>query len=371
MNEKKVRWGILGGAQIARKNWKAIQNSGNGSVIAVASRDLARAREFVADCQKQAPMDSDPRALGSYEELVGSPDVDAVYIPLPTGLRKEWVLRAAEAGKHVVCEKPCAISPGDLREMIDTCRQHRVQFMDGVMFMHSVRLKKIREVLDRGGVGEIKRITSAFSFAGTSEFFASNIRVNPVLEPYGSLGDLGWYCIRLALWTMKEQMPCAVTGRILKASETKAGQKETPSEFSGELLFDHGISSSFYCSFVTSIEQWAQISGSTGVLRMADFVLPFFGCENIFETNNPVFAIEGCDFNMEPHWQKFSTPEYSNSHPSSQETNLFRNFAAQILSGKLNETWPEIAFKTQQVMDACFQSAHQASQRITITQPAS
>src|SRR4051812_24006554 len=117
MNEHgKLRWGILSTAQIARKNWSAIHHSGNGTVVAVASRDVARSRNFIAECQAHAPMQATPRALGSYEELLAAKDVDAVYIPLPTGLRKEWVLRAAAAGKHIVCEKPCAVSAADLEE---------------------------------------------------------------------------------------------------------------------------------------------------------------------------------------------------------------------------------------------------------------
>jgi len=83
---------------------------------------------------------------------------------LPTGLRQEWVLRAAQAGKHVVCEKPCATSVADLQEMVEACRLHGVQFMDGVMFMHSQRLPLLRKVLDDGqNVGEVRRITSAFT----------------------------------------------------------------------------------------------------------------------------------------------------------------------------------------------------------------
>src|SRR5882762_8997329 len=141
----KVRWGILGTAQIARKNWKAIRNTGNSTVVAVASRNVARASEFIAECQSEAPMDAPPTAFGSYEELLALKQVEAVYIPLPTGLRKEWVLRAAAAGKHIVSEKPCAPSVADLQEMIEACRRNRVQFMDGVMFMHSRRLEGMRE----------------------------------------------------------------------------------------------------------------------------------------------------------------------------------------------------------------------------------
>src|SRR5271170_5364629 len=117
----KLRFGILGTADIARKNWKAIFHSGNCEIVAVASRDVERSRKFIAEGQAQVPFSTTPAAFGSYEELLASPDVDAVYIPLPTGLRKEWVMRAAAAGKHVICEKPCAVSAGDLEEMISAC----------------------------------------------------------------------------------------------------------------------------------------------------------------------------------------------------------------------------------------------------------
>src|SRR5215470_1007113 len=135
MSESKIRWGILGTANIARKNWKAIQLTGNSIVTAVASRDLERSRQFIADCQGHAPMGHEPEAFGSYERLLESDKVDAVYIPLPTGLRKEWVLRAAAAGKHVLCEKPCGLNAADVREMTEACRKNNVQFMDGVMYM--------------------------------------------------------------------------------------------------------------------------------------------------------------------------------------------------------------------------------------------
>src|SRR5687768_9586982 len=129
MKAKKLRWGILGAANIARKNWQALRNSGNSVVTAVASRDLRRAQQFIADCHSCVPMEVPVKAFGSYESLLKEGDIDAVYIPLPTGLRKEWVLRAAAAGKHVVCEKPCAITNEDLYEMIEACRRHNVQFM--------------------------------------------------------------------------------------------------------------------------------------------------------------------------------------------------------------------------------------------------
>src|SRR5580693_6023158 len=95
---KKLRIGFLSAAGIGRKNWKAIFNSGNVVVSAVASRDLEKSRKYIDECQRQFAFAEKPRALGSYEELLASRDVDAVYIPLPTGLRKKWVIRAAKAG---------------------------------------------------------------------------------------------------------------------------------------------------------------------------------------------------------------------------------------------------------------------------------
>ena len=356
--DTKLRWGILGTAQIARKNWKAICNSGNSTITAVASRDVERSSRFITECQAGAPLEVEPKALGSYEALLASKDVDAVYIPLPTGLRKEWVIRAAEAGKHVLCEKPCAISFAEAQGMMEACQRHRVQFMDGVMFVHSRRLDRIREVLHDGtSVGEIKRLSSAFSFRGAEEFFDGNIRMNSALEPLGCLGDLGWYCVRFALWMMNWNLPRQVTGRMLSQFGRKDSPAPVPTEFSAELLFDGGVSVGFYCSFLTDLQQWVNVSGTKGNIHVSDFVLPFFGSELAFELRNPMFRVSGCDFSMEEHRQRLAVAEYSNGHATSQETNLVRNFVAQVQTGHLNDLWPEMALKTQRVVNACFDSA--------------
>src|SRR5208282_4370307 len=220
---KKLRFGILSTANIGRKDWKAIFHSGNSIVTAVASRDLERSHKFIRECQAEAPFETPPVALGSYEELLASRNVDAIYFPLPTGLRWEWVVRAAEAGKHVFCEKPCAVSAAELEGMISACRKKRVQFMDGVMFMHNRRLGQIRAVLDDGAsVGPLKRIASHFSFLGAEDFLRGDIRVDGALEPFGCLGDLGWYCIHFALWTMNWQMPGRVHGRVISRAGNKS-----------------------------------------------------------------------------------------------------------------------------------------------------
>jgi predicted dehydrogenase len=237
--------------------------------------------------------------------------------------------------------------------------------MDGVMFMHSRRLERMREALDdEESVGEIKRIATQFTFSGHEEFFRSNIRLHSQLEPLGCLGDLGWYNIRIILWALKWKMPNQVTGRILAAAGRKDSPDSVNTDFSAELFYDQGVSASFYCSFLAENQQWAYISGLRGYLHVADFVLPFFGSESSFDVCSPFFRVEGCDFNMEPRTRRIVVNEYSNSTVDSQETFMFRNFSRQVLSKQLEESWPDIALKTQQVMDACIASARAKGQAI-------
>ena len=264
MTENFCRWGILGTAGIARKNWQAIRHTGNGRLVAVASRTADRAAAYVAENQAQIPHHPAPRAIAGYEEMIAATDIDALYIPLPTGLRKEYILAAAAAGKHILCEKPCGINATEVREIIAACEEAGVQFMDGVMFMHSDRLAAVRRELDRGdAVGEIKRITSQFSFMAQETFFTDNIRMKEELEPLGSLGDLGWYCIAMTLWTMRFHLPVAVRAHMIR-------ETTVPVSLSAELDFADGVTASFYCSFEAEHQQWINLSGTRGHLTMRD-----------------------------------------------------------------------------------------------------
>lgn len=367
MSEQLCRWGIMSTAGIARKNWQAIRNAGNATIVAVASRDQAKAQSFIDECQAQIPFPSAPEALGGYEALLSRDDVDAVYIPLPTGVRKEWVIKAARAGKHVMCEKPCADTVAELVEMIDACRENGVQFMDGVMFMHSERMAAMRAVLEDGeSVGRIRRVQAQFSFCAPDEFLTSNIRVNSALESLGCLGDLGWYTIRIILWALSYELPEKVAGRLLATRRNDDSPAAVPMEFSGELVFANGVSAGFYNSFQTENMQLVNVSGSKGYLQLDDFVLPFYGNRLSFETNSASFSTDGCDFHMEEHTRHYAVREYSDSKPEAQETNLFRNFSALALSGKTDDFWPSISLKTQQVMNACLESARNGGEEVAL-----
>jgi predicted dehydrogenase len=362
------RWGILGTANIARKNWQAIRNASNCSLTAVASRDLDRCRQFISECQQHVSFDPAPCALGSYEELLANDAVDAVYIPLPTGIRKPWILRAAEAGKHVLVEKPVGATSQDVRESLVACQTRGVQFMDSVMFMHSRRLDGMRKILADGqSIGLLRRITSQFTFIANDEFFSNNIRAHSQLERLGCLGDLGWYNIRLTLWAMNGELPVTVIGNVLAEHRRPDSPNAVPTDFSAELFFADGVSASFYCSFLAEIQQWANFSGTRGSLYVPDFVLPWHGDEVAFQVSNPVYQVVGCDFNLEEHPRRFVVRESSNSAENAQETNMFRRFAELAISGQSDPYWGDMALKTQQVLDACLESARRGGSMVNMT----
>lgn len=368
MTNNLCRWGILSTATIARKNWQAIRDAGNATLTAVASRSVDRSTTFIAECQASAPLPNKPDALGSYEHLLSRPDIDAVYIPLPTGLRKEWVIRAAEAGKHVLVEKPVGCTLADADDMIAACQRHNVQFMDGVMFMHNKRLPRVREILDAGReIGSIRHIASQFSFAGGDEFMRSNIRTHGTLEPLGCLGDLGWYCIRFTLWALNYQLPLQVTGRIHADVQQHSDAPSVPQEFSATLTFAGGVSASFYCSFTAANAQWATLSGTNGLLRIDDFVLPFAASSTRFSITRSEFVIDGCQFDMQEGRKEEVINVPSNNAQGSPEANMFHTFSDLVVTKKFDPRWPEITLQTQRVLDACLLSARLGSVPVEVT----
>jgi predicted dehydrogenase len=208
----------------------------------------------------------------------------------------------------------------------------------------------------------VRRISSAFSFYVGEDFFRNSIRVNGRLEPTGCLGDLGWYCLRFSLWTMNWQLPHTVTGRILSQPTAVSGREPAPTELSGELIFDGGVSAGFYCSFLAPLQQWVSVSGQKGWLRMPDFVHPFDTYEPAFEVNRAEVRVTDAGGGKVPS----GADRTAAGHPMAQDTRMFRNFASQVFSGNLNEDWPMWALKTQQVMDACYQSARNGSAGVTL-----
>jgi len=352
--DRQVVWGFLGAAGIAEKNWASVQRSGNGILKMVGSRDVGKAQAFIDQCQASAPFEVTPKAVAGYEEILADPEINAVYIPLPTGLRKDWVIRAAEAGKHILCEKPCAPNLADLEEMIAACETHKVQFMDGVMFMHNPRLSKIIEVVKGGEeLGRLRRIESCFSFFGEDDF-EDNIRINSKLEPLGALGDLGWYCVRMSLCCCEGDLPLRVRATLF---EEKGG---VPVDLRGDLIFGGSRTASFHCSFNTALEQSCRISGTKGALTLNDFVLPCDNQKAAFTIERQEEVGEGSNFSTRSVNQEVNLP----GEFDSQKTLLFRNFNNLVLSGERDSYWPEISLQTQRVMDALMKSAHRDGEMV-------
>ena len=358
MSSSNCRWGFLSTAAIARKNWKAIRLSGNGRVVAVASRDESKARAFIAECSSEVDPGARVDALGSYESLLEREDIDAVYIPLPTGIRKEWVIRAAHAGKHVLCEKPVAVHADDARAMIEACEESGVQFMDGVMFEHSQRVAGLAEsVRDPQTFGSLRRIQTHFSFNGGDDFSRSNIRASAAYEPHGCLGDLGWYCIRFTLRMMNGVLPLELSGRCVSSISSGEGADAVPSEFIGEMVFEGGVTAGFYCSFLTANQQTALISGSNGYVSTQDFVLPFYDSQVKWAVHSHQLEIENCRWNFNERTLARGVNEYASGEPNAQEVAMVRRLAEIALTGEVDPTYADISLKTQLVMDACRKSS--------------
>lgn len=361
------RWGFLSTAAIARKNWKSVALSPNGTLTAVASRGAERAEQFIEECSAEVPFAETPAAVGDYDALLEREDVDVVYIALPTALRKPWVLKAAAAGKHVLCEKPIASSAEDAQEMIQACQQAGVQFMDGVMFSHSSRLPALRAELESvDGIGPLRRISSSFTFYGDEHFQRHNIRVNSDLERQGCLGDLGWYNLRFILWVMKYQMPRSVVAHTLQPMRGDVSPAEVPGEFSGELFFNGGVTANFFCSFLVDNQQLSVISGERGHITLDDFVLPFYAADAGWETHRHLLEIDNCRWNMCRRSRRSSVHEYASGERNAQEVQMIEAMNQIVLSGKLDPHWPTIALQTQRLMEACRASADAGGKRIEL-----
>ena len=184
----KVRWGVISTAKIGvTKVTPGIQQAGNSEVVAIASRDAMQADAAA----KQLGI---PRAFGSYEELLADPEIDAVYIPLPNDLHAEWTIKAAEAGKHVLCEKPLAISAAQASEMADACAKSGVRLAEAFMYRHHPSWVEAFRLIRSGVIGDVQAVQSWFSYFNDDP---TNIR-NRTENHGGALMDIGCYNVNVS-----------------------------------------------------------------------------------------------------------------------------------------------------------------------------
>ncbi|HEX6048626.1 MAG TPA: Gfo/Idh/MocA family oxidoreductase, partial [Gemmatimonadaceae bacterium] len=190
-----VRWGILGAANIAiKKVVPSMRGSPLSRVAAIASRDLARAREAAAQL-------GIPRAYSSYEELIADPQVEAVYIPLPNHLHVPWAIRAAEAGKHVLCEKPIALSAAEARTLLAARDRHGVQIAEAFMVRTHPQWEEVERLIASDRIGPLRLVAGHFSYYRRDP---SDIRSRPEWGG-GALMDIGCYPVFIARWMFRAE----------------------------------------------------------------------------------------------------------------------------------------------------------------------
>ena len=282
MSTRKLRWGVMSTANIGR--WAvnpAIQASKNGELCAVASRDAGSARAF-------ADQWGIPVAHGSYTALIDDANIDAVYIPLPNSLHHEWSIRAMQAGKHVLCEKPLALTERECLEMVAAAESNGVTFMEAFMYRFHPRTEKVLRLIRDGAVGELKMIQSTFTFRLKDP---ANIRLDPALGG-GALMDVGCYCVNLSRTAAGREPIEAQAFAVAAAS----GVDEM---MAGTLRFADGVLASFQCGLNTMRRESYEIGGSDAFLRVGDAFLPGKGGVTIEVHGNDseptVHAVDGAD----------------------------------------------------------------------------
>jgi D-xylose 1-dehydrogenase (NADP+, D-xylono-1,5-lactone-forming) len=249
-----VAWGILSTARINRLVLAGAAESEQAEVIAVASRDLARAEAYARDHGIE-------QAHGSYESLLESPDVDAVYISLPNSLHVEWTLRALEAGKHVLCEKPFSRHPEEVEQAFDLAEANGLVLSEGFMWRHHPQTEQLGRLVAEGAIGRLWLVRAAFSFKLATGPGAANVRFSPELDG-GSLMDVGCYCVNAIRFLAGE--PESVQ------AEQVVGESGVDVCFAATLLCSNDVLAHFDCGFVLPYRAALEVVGDAGSLFVGD-----------------------------------------------------------------------------------------------------
>jgi predicted dehydrogenase len=254
--KRRLRWGILGCARIARRRLiPGIAASKSGELHALASRDEAISRAWAREYGFS-------KAYGSYRDLLADPEIDAVYIPLPNELHKPWTLAAAEAGKHVLCEKPLALDARDAHAMVEACRKRGVILMEAFIWRHQPRTLAILQMLRQGELGELRLIRSSFSFL----IAPGDWRLDPS-RGGGALWDVGCYGVSAARLFAGEE-PTRFHGCARK------GLSGVDLSLTAILEFPSGVQALIDCSFEQPFRCCYELIGTRGMIEVPLAYLP-------------------------------------------------------------------------------------------------
>ena len=246
-----VKWGIISTADINRKVIPGAHASGQVELVAVASRDQRRADEY-------AKRWDIPRAFGTYDDLLADPEIEAVYISLPNTMHCDWSMRALEAGKHVLCEKPLSRHPEEVTAAFDTADRTGLHLSEAFMYRHNPQTKRLQELVAEGAIGQLRIIRSVFSY---SLYDHDNIRLRTDVEG-GALMDVGCYNVS--------------GSRLLGGEPTQVfghawfGPSGTDWVFAGTLRFADDVLASFHCGTALPNQDELEVIGSEGSLFLDD-----------------------------------------------------------------------------------------------------
>jgi predicted dehydrogenase len=325
MGDKKLRWGIISTAAIAKRAViPGIRESETGVLSAVASRDMAKAKEF-------ADSHGIPKAYGSYEELLADKDIDAVYIPLPNHLHKEWTIRAAEAGKHILCEKPLALNAEEAQEMVDACAKHGVLLAEAFMYRHHPRYERIKQIIRDGEIGEIRGIRGAFTFNNSAA--ASNVRFHREMGG-GSIYDVGCYPISAARLILGSEPEAATVQAFFSPQHDMVDMMA-----SGLIEFPGNVALTFDCGMWAAGRNVLEILGTQGRIELASA----FSCKADNSANFVVYTKGG---------RREEEPPQVNQYALQSD-----DLGNAVLYGKPLAFKPQDAVGNMKVIDACLKSA--------------
>jgi predicted dehydrogenase len=254
----KVKWGILGFATIARESFiPALLKASNSEFYALASRSGDKLRQ----CSER--FNYPVKAYSSYDQLLDDPQIEAVYIPFPNSLHKEWTIKAVRKGKHVLCEKPLALNSEDCRQMIEESQRNNVKLMEGFMYRYADRIQKVQKIINEKKIGQVQYIHSYF-FSLASR--ASGDRINPRLGG-GALFDLGCYPVNL-VGMISGAEPVAISAEAIPIN----GVDQI---LSAVLRYENGLIANIHCGWINEFRSLGTtIMGTEGTLTIPE---PFWG----------------------------------------------------------------------------------------------
>jgi len=250
MTDKVLNWGLLSTARINRALITPLRASKRNHLLAVASRTQQSVDRYAREWKI-------PRAHGSYEALLADPEIDVIYNSLPNHLHAEWTIRAVEAGKHVLCEKPLALGVDEVDAMQEAARKHGRVVAEAFMYRHHPQTLKVQDLIRNGSLGTLKLIRGSFSFVLARE---GDVRLDPAMGG-GSIWDVGCYPISYAR-TITGENPLEVFGWQV------TGQTGIDETFVGQMRFANDIHAQFDCSFAIPFHAFMEIIGSEGTLNV-------------------------------------------------------------------------------------------------------